>query len=126
MVFSEFWLRKFFGLLNMDRSREPRRHGKDPVGDSGQNDREEKIIWIPKFDFSDLIKKYKTSLVGRMFHTEGRSIDALLAFMLRSRIWDVEGRVHGSDMGNGRFQFDFKEEKDLQKVLRRRPCHFNR
>lgn len=92
----------------------------------GEDEEEVRIIRIPKFDFSDLIEKYKNSLVGRMFHVEGRSIEALLTFMPGSRIWDVEGRVRGTDLGNGKFQFDFKEEEDLLKVLQRRPCHFNR
>lgn len=46
--------------------------------------------------------------------------------MPKPRIWDVEGRVQGSDLGNGKFQFDFTNEEDLLKVLSRRPCHFNR
>lgn len=28
-------------------------------------------------------------------------------------------------MGNEKFQFDFDYEDDIQKVLSRRPCHFN-
>lgn len=29
------------------------------------------------------------------------------------------------ELGNSRFQFDFNYEDDLQKVLNKRPCHFN-
>lgn len=33
--------------------------------------------------------------------------------------------MRGRNLGNGRFQFDFDNERDLQAVLNRRPCHFN-
>lgn len=36
------------------------------------------------------------------------------------------GRVRGIPLGNSRYQFDFDSERDLQKVLKRRPCHFNK
>lgn len=91
----------------------------------GQQNNEE-IIKVPVFDYTDLIEKFKLSLVGRMFHHDGRSVDALLKHMSRRRIWDVEGRVRGTNLGNNKFQFDFDKEEDLQKVLMRRPCHFNK
>ncbi|CAL9242595.1 unnamed protein product [Arabidopsis halleri] len=53
-------------------------------------------------------------------------MDAFLAFMPSGGIWDIEGRVRGFDLGNGRFHFNFETEEDLQKVLRKRPCHFNK
>lgn len=53
-------------------------------------------------------------------------MEAFLAFMPSSRIWDVEGRVRGFNLGNGRFHFNFETEQDLHKVLRKRPCHFNK
>ncbi|KAG7572722.1 hypothetical protein ISN44_As09g010770 [Arabidopsis suecica] len=92
---------------------------------NNKGDEDDDIIHIPGFDYSDLVEKYKNSLVGRMFHSEGRSIDTLIAFMPRARIWDVEGKVQGINLGNGKFQFDFKKEEDLLKVLAKRPCHFN-
>lgn len=87
---------------------------------------DEEIIKVPPFDFTDLVEKYKLSLVGRMFHQDGRSVDALINHMPKCRIWDVEGRVRGKNLGNNKFQFDFDKEEDLQKVLLRRPCHFNK
>ena len=68
---------------------------------------------MPAFDYTDLIEKFKLSPVGRMFHQDGRSVDALLNHMLRRRIWDVEGRVRGINLGNNKFQFDFEKEEDL-------------
>lgn len=87
---------------------------------------DEEIIRVPAFDNSDLIEKFKLTLVGRMFHADGRSVEALLKHMPKRRIWDVEGRVRGTNLGNNKFQFDFDKEEDLLKVLERRPCHFNK
>lgn len=53
-------------------------------------------------------------------------MEALLKHMPRRRIWDVEGRVRGTNLGNNKFLFDFDMEEDLEKVLQKRPCHFNR
>ncbi|KAG2323621.1 hypothetical protein Bca52824_016834 [Brassica carinata] len=61
-----------------------------------------------------------------MFHPDGRSVDALLKHMPKRRIWDVEGRVHGTNLGNNKFLFDFEKDEDLEKVLQKRPCHFNK
>lgn len=52
-------------------------------------------------------------------------MDAMIGFLPRARIWNVEGRVRGVNLGNGRFQFDFDKEEDLIMVLNKRPCHFN-
>ena len=87
---------------------------------------EEKIIRVPAFDNSDLIAKFKQTLSGRMFHSDGRSVEALLKHMPKRRIWDVEGRVRGTNLGNNKFHFDFDREEDLIKVLEKRPCHFNK
>lgn len=86
----------------------------------------EDIIVLPQVDNSELVAQFRLSLVGRIFHQEGRSIDALIAFLPRSHIWDVEGRVRGLSLGNYKFQFDFDSEADLVKVLAKRPCHFNK
>lgn len=54
---------------------------------------EDEIIKVPLFDNSDLIEKFKLTLVGRMFHSDGRSVEAILKHMPKRRIWDVENRV---------------------------------
>ncbi|XP_024013641.1 uncharacterized protein LOC112087842 [Eutrema salsugineum] len=87
---------------------------------------DEEIIELPHVDNSHLIARFSRSLVGRMFNTEIRSTEALISFMPRHNIWDVEGRVHGIDLGNSRFQFNFDSEADLLKVLSKRPCHFTK
>lgn len=87
---------------------------------------EDDIIDVPDFDYSDLDEHFKLTLVGRMFHREGKSVDALIKHMPKPNIWNVEGRVRGTNLGNGKFQFDFENERDLEKLLHKRPCHFNR
>ncbi|KAG2255319.1 hypothetical protein Bca52824_074613 [Brassica carinata] len=87
---------------------------------------EEAIIRVPAFDNSDLIAKFKQTLSGRVFHSDGRSVEALLKHMPKRRIWDVEGQVRGTNLGNNKFHFDFDREEDLIKVLEKRPCHFNK
>ena len=37
----------------------------------------------------------------------------------------MEERVAGTDLGFGRFQFDFVEEEDIETVLKAQPFHFD-
>ncbi|CAE6073737.1 unnamed protein product [Arabidopsis arenosa] len=41
------------------------------------------------------------------------------------RIWGLEGKVAGADLGLGKFQFDFDEEEDIAAVLKMEPFHFD-
>ncbi|XP_013639743.1 PREDICTED: uncharacterized protein LOC106345012 [Brassica oleracea var. oleracea] len=84
------------------------------------------LVILPDVDNSELIARFQLSLVGRLSNKEKRSVEALIALLPRPNIWDVEGRARGVDLGNHRFQFDFESEADLQKVLSKRPCHFNK
>ena len=83
------------------------------------SEEKDEIIKVPAFDNSDLIEKFNT-LVGRMFHADGKIVEALLKHMPKRRIWD------GTNLGNNKFQIDFVKEEDLEKVLQKRPCHFNK
>lgn len=87
---------------------------------------EDEIIKIPDCDLTAAAERFKQTLIGRMFHREGRSIDALISLLPKPKIWDIEGRVHGINLGNGRFQFDFDDEEDMLKILAKRPWQFNR
>ncbi|XP_048591455.1 protein KRI1-like [Brassica napus] len=91
-----------------------------------QEEEDDDLVILPDVDNSELIARYRLSLVGRLFNRERRNVEALIALLPRPSIWDVEGRVRGVDLGNHRFQFDFDSEDDLQKVLSKRPCHFNK
>lgn len=79
-------------------------------------------IIIPPVNTSDLLFRSQRTLIGCLFHTERRSMNAILAFLSRSHIWNVEGRVRCIDLGNG---YDFDNEEDLLRVLNKRHCHFN-
>lgn len=80
-------------------------------------------ITVPRFDNSEIIASYNKTLIGRCMNPQKQDMKILL-FML-PRIWQVEGRVVGSDLGLGRFQFDFEEEEDITEVLKMEPFHFD-
>ncbi|KAL0718784.1 hypothetical protein Bca4012_068107 [Brassica carinata] len=88
-------------------------------------EKEDEIIRIPACDLDVVAERFKRTLIGRVLHRGGRSIEAMISLLPRARIWNVEGRVRGINLGNGRFQFDFNKEEDLLMVLNKRPCHFN-
>ena len=91
-----------------------------------QDEEDDDLVILPNVDNSQLIAQFKLNLVGRIFNTERRNVEALISPLPRPNIWDVEGKVRGLDLGNHRFQFDFESEADLVKVLNKRPCHFNK
>lgn len=80
-------------------------------------------ISIPKFDNSNLISGYSKTLIGRCMNPPKQEMKSLLYHL--PRIWNVEEKVVGADLGLGRFQFDFQEEDDIVEVLKREPFHFN-
>ncbi|KAG2246934.1 hypothetical protein Bca4012_090102 [Brassica carinata] len=86
---------------------------------------EEEIIRIPACDLTAASERFKRTLIGRVLHRRGRSVEAMIALLPRARIWNVEGRAREVNLGNGRFRFDFDKEEDLNMVLNKRPCHFN-
>ena len=86
---------------------------------------EDEIIRIPACDLTEASERFKITLIGRVLHRGGRSVEAMIALLPRSRIWNVEGRARGANLGNGRFRFDFDKEEDLIMVLSKRSCHFN-
>lgn len=108
-------------------SKSTNRMGRDGSSSYAKEGRalEEEIIKIPDCDMTEMAERFKLTLIGRVLHHGSRSIEALITQLPMPRIWNVEGRVRGRNLGNGRFQFDFDNEKDLQMVLNRRPCHFN-
>lgn len=87
---------------------------------------DDEVILLPQVDNSELIAQFRLSLVSRIFHQDRRSIEALIAFMPKPHIWDVDGRFRGLSLGNSCFQFEFDSEADIIKVLTKRPCHFNK
>ncbi|CAH2051761.1 unnamed protein product [Thlaspi arvense] len=80
-------------------------------------------IKIPKFDNSKLIESYSKTLIGRCLNPQKQDVKSLLYMM--PRIWKIEEKVAGADLGLGRFQFDFDEETDIIEVLKMEPFHFD-
>ncbi|CAH2051785.1 unnamed protein product [Thlaspi arvense] len=80
-------------------------------------------ITVPQFDNTELINAYSRTLIGRYMNPVAQEMKSLL-FML-PRIWKVEDRVAGADLGMGQFQFDFDEEEDITAVLQMEPYHFD-
>lgn len=80
-------------------------------------------VSVPRFDNSALIASFSKTLIGRCMNPLKQDMKTLL-FML-PRIWNVEGRVAGTDLGLGRFQFAFDLEEDIGEVLKMEPFHFD-
>ncbi|KAG2264131.1 hypothetical protein Bca52824_071210 [Brassica carinata] len=73
-------------------------------------------------DNSILIKENRLTLIGRVTNPKEQKIWALLPALPRK--WHLQGKVTGSDLGNGCFQIRFEKEEELQRVLDNRPYHF--
>lgn len=78
---------------------------------------------VPRFDNSAMIDGYACTLIGRCMNPIMHNMKTLL-FML-PKIWKMEERVAGANLGFGRFQFDFENEKDIQEVMKMEPFHFD-
>ena len=73
-------------------------------------------------DNSILIKENMLTLIGRVTNPQEQKIWVLLPALPRK--WHLQGKVTGSDLWNGCFQFRFEREEELQRVLDNRPYHF--
>lgn len=73
-------------------------------------------ITVAHFDNTDLIKSCSKILVGRCMNPPEQEMKALLSNL--PKIWKLEDRVVGKDLGLGKFQFEFEHEEDMEGVLR--------
>lgn len=89
--------------------------GKSGDGKNGEGNHKRLKILIPHFDNSDLIKSYSKTLIGRCFNPVKQEVSSLMVML--PKIWKVEERVVGADLGMGRFQFHFDTEEDIVAVL---------
>ncbi|KAL0655653.1 hypothetical protein Bca4012_076237 [Brassica carinata] len=80
-------------------------------------------ISIPRFDNSEIIARYARTLIGRCMNPPKQDMKVLL--FVFPRIWNMEGRVVGTDRGLGRFQFDFEQEDDITEILKMVTYHFD-
>lgn len=80
-------------------------------------------VSVPRFDKSAIIATHARTLIGRLMNPPKQNMKMML-FQL-PRIWQVEGRVVGTDLGLGRFQFAFDHEEDIVEVLKMEPFFFD-
>ncbi|WZY73222.1 hypothetical protein YC2023_005462 [Brassica napus] len=90
---------------------------------NGEGARKRLKISVPHFNNSDLIKGYSKTLIGRCMNPAKQNIKYLVVTL--PKIWSMEDRVVGTDLGLGRFQFDFDVEEDIETVLKMQPFHFD-
>ncbi|RID49632.1 hypothetical protein BRARA_H00420 [Brassica rapa] len=90
---------------------------------NGDNTRNRLKITVPHFDNSELIKKFSKTLIGRCMNPPAQDMKALITNL--PKIWGLENRVTGTDLGLGKFQFAFETEEELEGVLRLQPYHFD-
>lgn len=76
-----------------------------------------------RLKISELIKTYAKTLIGRCMNPPEQDMQALLLNL--PKIWKLEDRVVGTDLGFGKFQFDFQTEEDIQMVMMNQPFHFD-
>ncbi|XP_020867963.1 uncharacterized protein LOC9330643 isoform X2 [Arabidopsis lyrata subsp. lyrata] len=72
---------------------------------------------------SQRIQQFSLTLIGRLMNPSVQRMDSLVANM--PKIWKLEDKVTGADLGKGIFQFNFQAEEDLNGVLQNVPYHFN-
>ncbi|RIA04241.1 hypothetical protein BRARA_K01539 [Brassica rapa] len=89
----------------------------------GEGTRKRLKISVPHFDNSALIKTYCKTLIGKCMNPPEQDMKALIQNI--PKIWKLEDRVVGTDLGLGKFQFDFEKEEEIEAVLKLQPYHFN-
>ncbi|KAL0802675.1 hypothetical protein Bca101_057851 [Brassica carinata] len=97
--------------------------GKNGDLKNGDGARQRLRISVPHFDNTEIIKNYSKTLVGRCMNPAEQNMAALVTNL--PKIWNLEDRVVGADLGHGRFQFDFDTEEDIEEVLKNQPYHFD-
>ncbi|RIA04397.1 hypothetical protein BRARA_K01366, partial [Brassica rapa] len=90
---------------------------------TGEGARKRLKISVPHFNNSDLIKGYSKTLIGRCMNPAEQNVKFLVGTL--PKIWGLEEKVVGTDLGLGRFQFDFDAEEDIETVLKMQPFHFD-
>ncbi|WZZ07786.1 hypothetical protein YC2023_093707 [Brassica napus] len=90
---------------------------------NGEGMRKRLKISVPHFDNSALVKTFSKTLLGRCMNPEKQEMRTLISNLLK--IWKFEDKVVGTDLGFGKFQFDFEKEEDLEGVLKLQPFHFD-
>lgn len=90
---------------------------------TGEGARKRLRITVPHFDNTAVIRAHAKTLIGRCMNPEVQDMPSLL--MKLPKIWNLEERVVGTDLGLGKFQFQFQTEEDIEAVLSQQPYHFD-
>ncbi|XP_010440157.1 PREDICTED: uncharacterized protein LOC104723468 isoform X2 [Camelina sativa] len=69
------------------------------------------------------IQQFSMTLIGRLMNPACQNMESLIANF--PKIWKLEEKVVGADLGQGVFQFNFEEEEDILSVLQNGPYHFD-
>ncbi|CAE6226220.1 unnamed protein product [Arabidopsis arenosa] len=81
------------------------------------------VVKISGSMLSQRIQQFSLTLIGRLMNPSIQRMDSLVANM--PKIWKMEEKVVGADLGKGIFQFNFQSEEDMQGVLQNVPYHFD-
>lgn len=93
------------------------------LSNNGEGTRKRLKILVPHFDNSELVKSFSKTLIGRCMNPEEHEMKALITNI--PKIWKLEDRVVGTELGHGMFQFVFENEEDIDGVLKLQPFHFD-
>ncbi|XP_010511133.1 PREDICTED: uncharacterized protein LOC104787294 [Camelina sativa] len=69
------------------------------------------------------IQQFSMTLIGRLMNPVRQIMESLVANF--PKIWKLEEKVVGADLGQGVFQFNFDDEEDIPSILQNRPYHFD-
>ncbi|KAL0661424.1 hypothetical protein Bca4012_098261 [Brassica carinata] len=86
---------------------------------NGDNTRKRLKITVPHFDNSELIKTFSKTLIGRCMNPPAQDMKALITNL--PKIWGLENRVTGTDLGLGMFQFIFETEEEIEGIIKASP-----
>ncbi|XP_019096686.1 PREDICTED: uncharacterized protein LOC104768219 [Camelina sativa] len=81
------------------------------------------VVKISNSVLAQRIQQFDLTLIGRLMNPGVQRIESLLSTM--PKIWKLEDKVVGADLGQGTFQFNFADADDLQGVLQNGPYHFD-
>ncbi|XP_010514607.1 PREDICTED: uncharacterized protein LOC104790533 [Camelina sativa] len=69
------------------------------------------------------IQQFSMTLIGRLMNPVCQRMESLVANF--PKIWKLEDKVVGADLGQGVFPFNFDDEEDILSVLQNGPYHFD-
>ncbi|XP_010412594.1 PREDICTED: uncharacterized protein LOC104698914 isoform X1 [Camelina sativa] len=81
------------------------------------------VVKISGSVLAQRIQQFSLTLIGRLMNPAVQRMESLVANL--PKIWKLEAKVMGADLGQGTFQFNFEDEEDLLGVLLNGPYHFD-